>query len=136
MLSREQDVRMSMDGQTLARIQQLDEQAGVGAKAFDMLSSQPLFGLAFDRGFQRLAIRKRGQAEGLLTRERRGRCHPVLGLAVTSGWLAPEFDDLPTTAVEPVRRTVGGKQDYVHEAVLLRTRVARKSASCMIGEDV
>jgi hypothetical protein len=111
MLSRERDVRMGMDGQTLARIQQLDEQARVDAKAFDVASSQPCFGLAFDRGFQGLAVRKCGEAEGLLTGERRGRCHPVLGLAVTSGRLSPEFGDLPTTAVEPVRGTVGGKQD-------------------------
>src|SRR5687768_7341045 len=134
MLSREQDVRMGMDGQTLARIQQLDEQARVDAKAFKVPSSQPRSGLAFDRGFQGLAVWKCGEAEGLLTGERSGGCHPVLGLAVTGGRLSPEFGDLPTTAVEPVRGTVGGKQDYVHEAVLLRTRAARKPANARIAE--
>src|SRR5215203_2120585 len=38
----------------------------------------------------------------------------------------PNLGDLPTTAVEPVRGTVGEQRDYVHEAVLLRTSAARK----------
>jgi hypothetical protein len=107
MLRGERDVWVSMDRQPLARIQQLHEQARVGTKAVEVSTSQPRFGFGFDRGFQGLAIRKDGKAEGVLTGERCGRCNPVLGLAVAGGRLSPKIGDLPTTPVEPVRGAVG-----------------------------
>src|SRR6185312_14195018 len=56
-----------------------------------------------------------------------GRCNPILRLAVAAGRLFPELRDLPAAPVEAIGRTVGRKQDYVHEIALLRTSAARKS---------
>jgi hypothetical protein len=116
-----------MHWKALTGIQQLDEQACVGAEALHMRISQPGARILVDRGLQGLTVGKDAEAKGFLTGKHRGRCNPILRLALAGGRLSPKIRDLPAAAVEAIGRTVGRKQDEVHETALLRTSAARKS---------
>jgi len=48
-LGGEGDMRMGMYGKALAGVQQLDKQAGVDPKAIQVRTTEPRFGLLFDR---------------------------------------------------------------------------------------
>ena len=115
-----------MDRQALTGIQQLDQQTGIGAETLQVFTPQPGFRLPFDRSFQRPTIGQDRATKRRFASKCRCRCDPVLRLAVASGRLSPEVRDLPAAPVKAVRRTVGRKQNYVHEAVLLSTSEARR----------
>ena len=125
-LSCERDVRIRVDREALTGSQQLDKQAGIGTETLDVCPPQPGFRLLIDRSFQRPTIGQDRDTRRRFASKCRCRCDPVLRLAVAGGRFSPEFRDLPAAPVKAARRTVGRKQDYVHEAVLLRTSEARR----------
>ena len=86
-------------------------------KRSHMRVSQPGARILVDHGLQRSTVGKDAEAKGLLTGKHRGRCNPILRLALAGGRLSAEIRDLPAAAVEAIGRTVGRKQDEVHEAV-------------------
>jgi hypothetical protein len=55
-----------------------------------LLSSQPVMNRlrGLDRGLQESTAKESGRAEGLFTSKGRGRCRPILWLAVTGGRLS------------------------------------------------
>ena len=85
MRSGEAPVRMAVDGQALARVEQLDEQPGVGPEALDVRRAEEALGVGGERLLQRPPVGQPAQPRLPFAEERRGRADPVLGRVLVVG---------------------------------------------------
>lgn len=77
-LAREGVVRVDVDGQPFAGVEQLDEQRQVRAVLRDVGGTQPALGVRGDRVAQRLPVGQHGQAKPVLVGQGRRGPNPVL----------------------------------------------------------
>jgi hypothetical protein len=111
-------VRVAVDGQALAGVQQLDQQRGVVAVGLGVAPSQEALRVGVDRLAERPAGLQPGQTVGGRPEGGRGRADPVLGKERTLGpgrAAAQRVDGrpAPVEAGEPV----GGQRDRLHGAI-------------------
>jgi hypothetical protein len=97
-LAGERPVGMRVHGQPLARVEQLDQQLRVDPERVQVVGAEPGTGILRDRVGQGPPVGQHGQPDRVLPEHRGGRPHPVLGLAVTGGRLAPEVGDAAAAA--------------------------------------
>jgi hypothetical protein len=106
-------IRVTVDRQALARVEQLHQEAELLPEPLNVVGSEiPLrvggHGLA-----EAPAVRKARQAQGLRSEHCGGRSHPVLGNELVPMWDAPEPGDGLPAAVEP-GDLVGLQDDRLH----------------------
>jgi hypothetical protein len=108
-------VRVAVDRQALAGVQQLDQQRRVVAVGIGVVLSQEALGVGADRLAQRAAVLEPGQAVVGRPERGRGRADPVLGKepAVGPGRAAAQLVDGRPAPVE-AGKPVGGQRDRLH----------------------
>lgn len=115
-------VRVGVHGQPLARVEQLDQQAGIGAVRRRVPGAEEPLRLLRDGVGQRAAVGQLAQSRLLLAERGRGQRDPVLR-AVSRGTESAESRDLRATLVEPLQLV--GAQD--EQPCLLRCPAAERS---------
>src|SRR5882672_1528506 len=103
MAARERTARMAVDGQPLARVQQLDEQGGIWAVAVGVRRAEEPLGVGCDRIAQKASVRERAQTQPLVAEDCRRRADPILGRVLVTRPGPAEAGDCRSATIETVR---------------------------------
>jgi hypothetical protein len=94
----ERHIRVSVDGQALSGVEQLDQQRRVRVERLDVLRAQPTHRVAAYRAHQQFAIGQPGETYVGLAEQRCRRRDPVLGHVAVHRWITSERRDPPAPA--------------------------------------
>ena len=106
-------VRVQVDGEPLAGVEQLDQEPRIGPEAGGVLGTQVGLGIGPDRVAQEAAVREAREPILVLAEERGRRADPVLGPPVAWHGVAAKGGDRRPALVE-AGRLVGSEQDRPH----------------------
>ena len=112
-LSREAAVGMDVQRQSLAGVEQLDQQPGLRTVTRDVLAAKPPDRIVADHGREERAVGEPGHASGSMPGPGRGGRDPVLGPVRAGIGVLAEPGDPARAAVERVRH-VGRQDDWSH----------------------
>jgi hypothetical protein len=107
-LARDGAARVEVHRQALAGIEQLGQQARVGAETGDVLGAQPRLRIGSDRVADERAVVEPGEAAAVAGRERRvDRPQPFLGHVVVGDVEPAQRRDLGAPGIEVMQRVRG-----------------------------
>ena len=106
-------VRVDVDGQALAGVEQLDEQPRIGAEPRGVLGAEERDGVRGRRVAQQAAVGQAAEAELVVAEDRRRRADPVLGHALAGRRGPAQGGDRGPAEVE-ARDAVRGQEDGPH----------------------